>query len=180
MEDLIKQAFLQVDELGPHVQEGRYDLTGPDGEIILPSVWEKVIQPDWQITMTMWPIEKLPQPGPPRPPFMAPNGKHGHGRPPFSMPTHIGGRKPPFGPGAGDRPGGVKIPPAPPQWGGAGGGRRSFVIPDNIDVIDAEPRDRKKEKRASGMSAFFMGSSGKKSSSKKKYVTTPHAIGIRS
>ncbi|KAI6781231.1 uncharacterized protein J7T54_004003 [Emericellopsis cladophorae] len=31
MEELIKQAFLQVDLLGPHVQEGHYDLTGPNG-----------------------------------------------------------------------------------------------------------------------------------------------------
>ncbi|KAM0364857.1 hypothetical protein ACHAPZ_010660 [Fusarium culmorum] len=59
MEDLIKQAFIQVDVLGPHVMEGHYDLIGPDGEIILPSVWERVIQPDWAITMTMWPTDKL-------------------------------------------------------------------------------------------------------------------------
>src|SRR5688572_21989479 len=57
MEELILQAFLQVETLGPHVRQGRYDLTGPDGEIILPSVWDKVIQPDWQIGMAMWPIE---------------------------------------------------------------------------------------------------------------------------
>ncbi|KAH8896957.1 hypothetical protein GQ53DRAFT_601959, partial [Thozetella sp. PMI_491] len=45
MEDLIKQAFLHVDRIGPHVQEGEYDLIGPNGEIILPCVWEKAIQP---------------------------------------------------------------------------------------------------------------------------------------
>lgn len=60
MEDLIKQAFMQVDVLGPHVMEGHYDLVGPDGEIILPSVWEKVIQPDWAITMVMWPMDGMP------------------------------------------------------------------------------------------------------------------------
>lgn len=83
MEDLIKQAFLQVDVLGPHVQEGHYDLIGPDGETILPSVWEKIIQPDWSITMTMWPMDKTPLLGtgrsrgrgamPPPPPL----GRHG-------------------------------------------------------------------------------------------------------
>ncbi|RSL69033.1 hypothetical protein CEP54_002614 [Fusarium duplospermum] len=62
MEDLIKQAFLQVDVLGPHVAEGHYDLIGPDGEIILPTVWEKVVQPGWSVTMTMWPMEKPPMP----------------------------------------------------------------------------------------------------------------------
>ncbi|KAI7775495.1 hypothetical protein LA080_006738 [Diaporthe eres] len=30
----------------------------PDGEIILPVVWEKVIQPGWQINMVMWPMDK--------------------------------------------------------------------------------------------------------------------------
>jgi hypothetical protein len=58
MEELINQAFLQVDTLRPHVQEGHYDLIGPNGEAILPSVWEKVIEPDWQITMDMWPMDK--------------------------------------------------------------------------------------------------------------------------
>ncbi|XDG05960.1 hypothetical protein ABKA04_005575 [Annulohypoxylon sp. FPYF3050] len=36
MEELIKQAFLHVDIIGPHVQAGHYDLIGPNGEIILP------------------------------------------------------------------------------------------------------------------------------------------------
>lgn len=60
MKELIEQAFLQVDFLGPLVQAGRYDLIGPQGGIILPSVWEQLIEPDWMITMTMWPIEKPP------------------------------------------------------------------------------------------------------------------------
>ena len=65
MEDLIKQAFLHVDVIGPHVAEGHYDLVGPDGEIILPQVWKTVIEPDWTITMHLWPI---PEPPPPEPP----------------------------------------------------------------------------------------------------------------
>lgn len=60
MEELIKQAFLHVEILGPHVQQGHYDLVGPNGEIILPQVWDKVIEPDWNITMMMWPMEKPP------------------------------------------------------------------------------------------------------------------------
>ncbi|KAG4435481.1 hypothetical protein IFR05_009053, partial [Cadophora sp. M221] len=44
VEELIKQAFLHVDVLGPHVNEGHYDLIcangGLSGEIILPQVWE--------------------------------------------------------------------------------------------------------------------------------------------
>lgn len=63
MEDLIKQAFSQVDILGPHVQEGHYDLTGSDGKIILPSVWEETVEPGLHITMTMWPLDKAPLAG---------------------------------------------------------------------------------------------------------------------
>ena len=58
MELLIKQAFLHIDVIGEHVHQGHYDLTGPDGEIILPQVWDTMIQPDWEITMHMWPMEE--------------------------------------------------------------------------------------------------------------------------
>ena len=56
MEGLIKQAFLHVDVIGEQVHQGHYDLCGPDGEIILPQVWDTMIQPDWEISMHMWPI----------------------------------------------------------------------------------------------------------------------------
>lgn len=76
MEELIKQAFLHVDVIEPHVHAGHYDLIGPNGEIILPGVWDQVIEPDWAITMHMWPIE---QPRPDNPRFdrpLAPTKKH--------------------------------------------------------------------------------------------------------
>lgn len=70
MEDLIRQAFLHVEIIGPHVAEGHYDLVGPNGEIILPQVWETMIEPDWIITMHMWP---MPEPAKPEdPPAAAP------------------------------------------------------------------------------------------------------------
>lgn len=133
MEDLIKQAFLQVDVLGPHVQQGHYDLIGPDGEIILPTVWEKVVQPDWAITMTMWPLDKIP--GPPRMPGGMPppgmGGRHhvgGHGG---GIPM-MGGHRIPVPPGMpppGRRPGGLPggIHP-PPGWGMPMGGDRPNII----------------------------------------------------
>ncbi|KAF2118721.1 hypothetical protein BDV96DRAFT_568379 [Lophiotrema nucula] len=62
MEELINQAFLHVDVIGPHVHEGHYDLVGPSGEIILPQVWESMIQPDMAITMHMWPMPEAPAP----------------------------------------------------------------------------------------------------------------------
>lgn len=68
MEELIRQAFLHVEGIGPHVQEGHYDLLGPNGEIILPQVWETVVEPDWTITMHMWPMPPPPEPEKPKTP----------------------------------------------------------------------------------------------------------------
>ncbi|KAG8525424.1 uncharacterized protein KY384_009068 [Bacidia gigantensis] len=56
MEFLIKEAFMHIEGLGPHVAEGHYDLLGPHGEIIMPHVWETVVEPDWTVTMHMWPM----------------------------------------------------------------------------------------------------------------------------
>ncbi|OAF54923.1 hypothetical protein VC83_08587 [Pseudogymnoascus destructans] len=61
MEDINNQAFLHVDVLGPPVQEGHYDLIGPNVEIFLPQVWESVIEPDMSITMAMWPMPEPPK-----------------------------------------------------------------------------------------------------------------------
>ena len=69
MEELIRQAFLHIDVIGEHVAQGRYDLVGPDGDIILPQVWETVVEPDWTVTMHMWPIPEKKEPEPePEPP----------------------------------------------------------------------------------------------------------------
>ncbi|KAG2418624.1 hypothetical protein HFD88_001725 [Aspergillus terreus] len=68
MEELIRQAFLHIEVLGPHVADGHYDLIGPNGDIILPQVWETVIEPDWTITMHMWPIPEKPKDPEPEPP----------------------------------------------------------------------------------------------------------------
>ena len=85
MEELIKQAFLHIDIIGPHVHDGHYDLVGPDGEIILPQVWETVVQPGWAITMHMWPI---PEPPPPPPPPPEPPQKQ-YPPPPPTLDPHI-------------------------------------------------------------------------------------------
>ena len=68
MEYLIKEAFLNVLELGPLVADGQYDLLGPNDEIIMPAIWESVIEPGWEITMHMWPIPEPPEAGEPPPP----------------------------------------------------------------------------------------------------------------
>lgn len=53
---MIRQAFLHVEVIGPHVDSGHYDLIGPSGEIILPQIWETVIEPGWSVSMHMWPM----------------------------------------------------------------------------------------------------------------------------
>lgn len=73
MEELIRQAFLHIDVIGPHVADGHYDLVGPNGDIILPQVWDTVVEPDWTITMHMWPIPEKPKtPEPPPAPEAPP------------------------------------------------------------------------------------------------------------
>ncbi|KAK4166849.1 hypothetical protein QBC43DRAFT_286236 [Cladorrhinum sp. PSN259] len=57
---LIEQAFCHMDSIWPHIEEGRYDLMAPHGEIILPSVWDQTVKPNWAVSMYMWPIEKQP------------------------------------------------------------------------------------------------------------------------
>jgi hypothetical protein len=84
METLIQQAFLHVDVIGQHVHEGHYDLVGPDGEIILPQVYESMVKPDWAITMHMWPMPEPAKPTPPPPPQGPPPGAMGP--PPMAMP----------------------------------------------------------------------------------------------
>ncbi len=48
--------MLHVDEYSPLMEAGCYDIVNPDGEIILRSCWESMVQPGWQITMAMWPM----------------------------------------------------------------------------------------------------------------------------
>jgi len=66
MSKLIQQSFAHRDDTageGGDISEGKYDLTGPDGEIILPSLWGGLVRPGWEVTMKMWkpkPTEKMP------------------------------------------------------------------------------------------------------------------------
>lgn len=64
MEDLIKQAFVHVEVIGPQVQEGRYDLIDSEGKVILPSLWSVSIKPGETVSMRMWPENKIPPSGP--------------------------------------------------------------------------------------------------------------------
>lgn len=118
MEELIKQAFLHVDVIGPHVQAGHYDLLGPDGEIILPQVWDKVIEPDWAITMHMWPMDRQPPPGAHgRTPFP---GIHRPGPQPGQPGAQFPGMRPGMSPTMHDARGPIPVPPPMPNLRGEG------------------------------------------------------------
>ena len=107
MERLIKEAFLHVADLGPHVAAGQYDLLGPKDEIITPSIWESIIEPGWEITMHLWPIPEPPEGGaalagrradvvvvePPGLPPPPPGGKNVDGVPELSVTPDPGARK---------------------------------------------------------------------------------------
>ncbi|KAF7549480.1 hypothetical protein G7Z17_g6360 [Cylindrodendrum hubeiense] len=186
MEELIKQAFLQVDVLGPHVQEGHYDLIGPDGEIILPQVWERLVQPDWAVTMTMWPMDKLPPLGP-----QQPHMRHGAPPPPQNFwpggqpPTTSGIPPPGFRP-SGQHPTTSGLPQwlngerprdqtrkqtrptmpgmmPPPGWRGAG----PHPPPHIINLAPPKPSKSSKKKQDSNWVSFLSGKPSKKKSSKK-------------
>ncbi len=70
MEGLINQAFQHIENLAEHVQDGHYDLLGPDRDIIMPQYWDHTVEPDMHVTMMLWPLpepkkDENPEPVPP-------------------------------------------------------------------------------------------------------------------
>ncbi|CAK7270583.1 hypothetical protein SEPCBS119000_004164 [Sporothrix epigloea] len=162
MEELIKQAFMQVETIGPHVQEGHYDLIGPNGEIILPSIWEKVVEPDWSVTMHMWPMDRTPplRNGIPMrsiPPGAIPVGNrhHVHGMP-VPMPA---GMMPPGAEGMPPRPFPDGMRPPPP-------GMRMPANVVNGDNIRHEKKNRSSSRPAPSSFLSFIAAKPPKSSKK--------------
>ncbi|KAF7507383.1 hypothetical protein GJ744_010700 [Endocarpon pusillum] len=54
MQTLVCQSFFHVETLKPYVVDGQYDLLDSDGAIILPQVWDSVIEPGQTIEMHLW------------------------------------------------------------------------------------------------------------------------------
>jgi hypothetical protein len=191
MESLILQAFSHIDNLGQMVQDGHYDLIGPDNEIILPQIWETMVKPDMAIQMQMWPVpEKKKAPMPQHlgfPPGMDYHTLLGHAplskkdkearkkekerekkiRSQMQMPPGMGmgGMMPPPPPPLGTLLGGMMPPPPPP------GG-----LPLGVMEIPAKKKSSKDKKKGSSSSSSSKGILGwmsgsappKKESSKKK------------
>ena len=148
---------MHVDAIGAHVAEGHYDLIGPNGEIILPQVWETMIEPDWSITMQLWPI-----PEPKGPPGMPGGHHHFHpgDRPPRS--SHRARGPPPGPPPSGHRGGGPP-PPPPANWPGPGAPSRGPppgpgpAGPPPIIVVGPGGPSRSGGKRAEKSSKSMLG-----------------------
>ncbi|CAG8957145.1 hypothetical protein HYFRA_00009346 [Hymenoscyphus fraxineus] len=155
IEELIKEAFLHVEIIGPHVNEGHYDLISPSGEIILPRAWETTIQEGWDITMHMWPI---------------PESQKAHGNP--SANGHRHGPVPSDGNRrAQKRPGPPSPHPPPPRknnW---------FSPPPDIKVRSSDEGERSNKKKRptkhSLLSAFLGVGAPPKTPKKPKTVPWP-------
>lgn len=63
MQKLIRGIFAHVEDcaLVECVEAGAYDLHDASGAIILPQLWEATIEPDWTISMHMWPLPESTQ-----------------------------------------------------------------------------------------------------------------------
>ncbi|KAL2691381.1 hypothetical protein Neosp_001766 [[Neocosmospora] mangrovei] len=59
---LLNAAFAGVDVLGPHVCDGHFYLEDSDGYQLVPELWDDLIRPGMNITMTMWQMDKVPSP----------------------------------------------------------------------------------------------------------------------
>ncbi|KAI0451939.1 hypothetical protein F5B21DRAFT_485137 [Xylaria acuta] len=151
IEDLIKQMFLHVDIIGPHVQAGHYDVLNSRGSIVLPSLWKYSIKPTESYSMAMWvppgqkPAREKPPGGPPPPP----GGK------PF------GGPSPPAGHPFKGVDGAVRgfpspllglrvVPPPPPPMGQPGQYKPRTNSPNVVEVKPAAEGSKGKKKRKDG------------------------------
>jgi hypothetical protein len=109
--ELIRLALLHVEVIGPHVTAGKYDLVAPNGEIILPQVWETMVEPGWTVTIHLWRLPDEPK-GPSDGRRIA-NRPQSNGRRRAAReggPTPVPGRRgPPFPP----PPGWIGPPPRP-------------------------------------------------------------------
>ncbi|KAK3378965.1 hypothetical protein B0T24DRAFT_694254 [Lasiosphaeria ovina] len=138
MECHIRDAFMHVEVVGPHVQQGHYDLLKA-GEVVLPKFWGATIRPGDLVTMHMWPMDKLPRPGFPMPV----RGLNRH-RPGFNPPMPPGPRMPPglaLGRGLPPPPC-LPPPPGPNMFNrppGAPGMNRIPRPPEIIEVMPGRP-----------------------------------------
>src|SRR2546423_1517955 len=63
MKSLVEQTVADVELIGERVRRSHYDLLDPSGAVILPSLWETLLEPYWTIKMMLWPCgeQSLPE-----------------------------------------------------------------------------------------------------------------------
>ena len=158
-------------------------MIGPDGEIILPQVWETMIKPDTAIEMKMWPMpEKRPPPdmmGPPPPMALPPPpgrlgkpDKKGKRMSKHDIPPPPPGMLPPP-PGMGPLPPPPPIPAPPPGV--------IPIHPGDMGPPQALPgpgKDRKKKKQPAAPLLWFAGGPRREQSLKavKKHESASHGV----
>jgi len=56
MSELIQQSYAGVKKSKDvkDVKDGKYNLIGPNDQVILPQLWERLVEPGWEISMKMW------------------------------------------------------------------------------------------------------------------------------
>jgi Ubiquitin-like domain len=59
MQHIIEQSFLNIEGLGSRISKGEYDLVNSDGAVIIPHLWENLVEPDMLVTLQIW---SLPSP----------------------------------------------------------------------------------------------------------------------
>ncbi|KAG6361238.1 hypothetical protein INS49_009462 [Diaporthe citri] len=162
IEGLIKQAFINVDVIGPLVSEGHYDLLDSEGQVILPVVWDRTIKPGASVSMRMW--EDVPRPPQPFPPFP--------GRPMQGVPPPPG-MAPEMERMFSPMPRPVFIPPPPPP-------RRSARRSAMVDIVEGGRPRKDKTRRAKKTLSFFSGPKpSKKGGNDKHKYSKPKIVGPR-
>ena len=53
MEDIIKQSCSDTADIGD-IEKGRYHLVAAEGQIILPSLWDKLVAPGLEVKLSIW------------------------------------------------------------------------------------------------------------------------------
>jgi hypothetical protein len=54
MEELLRQSFSVIESHRSRVNEGYYDLLGPNKEFISPEEWETMIKPGMVVSVHLW------------------------------------------------------------------------------------------------------------------------------
>ena len=55
MDDLVKKTLLHFG-VDSYILEGHYNLLDPNGDTLIPAIWEHSVEPGWTVTMAQFPL----------------------------------------------------------------------------------------------------------------------------